>query len=92
MLKLKRQYGRDREGKLYPLPVIGVLRASDRMHLSPNLVQGGIMEGWLAMGEGRIVIHGLQGDVVYRIDALPGDVIVDGRREVHNYYDCVRVK
>lgn len=64
---LKRLYDKD-------LKVTGVkvLRAGERQNFSPELVQKAAAEGWLTMGGGKITVHGQAGDVVYRIEAMPG--------------------
>lgn len=56
-------------------PVIGirVLSAKDRQHFSPNLIQQGTMQGWLTLGQGKIVLHEAGGqDHVYQIERTPG--------------------
>lgn len=67
---LKRLYSHD--GPYPSVRGIKVLRAGERQHFSPRLVEGGVAEGWLSMAEGKIVIHGEDGRVVYRIERTPG--------------------
>jgi hypothetical protein len=51
---------------------VQVLRAGKRQHFSPDLVMKGMAQGWIAMGDNRIVIKGEGGNVVYRIVRTPG--------------------
>lgn len=39
---------------------------------TPNLVEGGAAEGWLSVANGKITIHGENGDCVYAIKRPPG--------------------
>jgi hypothetical protein len=54
--------------------VIGVrvLRAKRLQHFSPGLIDGGLAEGWLSIGQGVITIAGEAGPVAYRIVRAPG--------------------
>jgi hypothetical protein len=51
---------------------VQVVRSGPRQHFSQNLIDGGVHEGWLTMARGQLVLHGAGGDVVYRIDRVPG--------------------
>jgi hypothetical protein len=62
----------ERKGDELSVKGIKVLHASDEHHFSPRLIEGGVSEGWLSMGKGKITIHGEGGDVVYNIARAPG--------------------
>jgi len=51
---------------------VQVLRAGARQHFSPGIIEGGVAEGWLSMGKGKLVIQGEDGAIVYRIARTPG--------------------
>ena len=68
---LKRLYHRAEDGTL-TVHGIQVLRARDRQHVSPNLIEQGVAQGWLSLAKGQLVIHGEAGAIVYRIDRPPG--------------------
>lgn len=46
--------------------------AGSRHHFSPELIAKGAAEGWLSLAQGKITIHGADGDVAYRIVREPG--------------------
>jgi hypothetical protein len=51
---------------------IRILRAGPRQHFSQKIIDQGIFEGWLSMGQGRITLISEGGVVIYRIDRAPG--------------------
>jgi len=70
---------RDADGKVVdvaPGAVLGVIvKRADKgvQHISPNFVDGGVQEGWLSMGHGKLTVHNLDGDdLVYAILRVPG--------------------
>jgi hypothetical protein len=71
-MRLKRLYAHAADGTPTTVRGIRVLRASERQHFSPGLIDGGIREGWLSMGQGRLTLHGEAGDVVYQLVRTPG--------------------
>ena len=62
---LKRRY---KDGKVSG---VKVLRAHKIEHLSPNMVQTGLMEGWASMKDGKFTVHGEDGDVSFHVVRLP---------------------
>lgn len=44
-------------------------------HFAPKTVQAGLVEGWLSIGDGRIVVRTTKGDVAYRIAHGPGRAV-----------------
>lgn len=67
---LKRVY--DLSGDRPRVSGVKILRAGPRQNLSPRFIEGGVAEGWLSMGKGKVVLHGEDGDVVYRMERIPG--------------------
>jgi hypothetical protein len=63
---------------------IEVVYAGPRQNFWPRLIARGVSEGWLSMGSGKIVVHTLGSDVVYRIVRVPGKY----GSEVLNWYEC----
>ena len=55
-------------------PVVGVqiLRANDRMHFSPRLIEQGSIQGWLTLSDGKLIIKGQDNKVSYKIEHTPG--------------------
>ena len=51
---------------------VKVLRAGPRQNFSPGFIEGGVAEGWLALGGGKITITSDKGPVVYTIARAPG--------------------
>lgn len=67
---LQRQYDPATPGKVTG---VVVLRAKRRQHFSPNLVEGGLLEGWLSISNGVLTISNVGGAPVrYRIVRTPG--------------------
>lgn len=67
---LKRLY--DHSGEQPRVSGIKVLRAGPRQKFSTRFIEGGSAEGWLSMTQGKVILHGSGGDVVYRIERAPG--------------------
>lgn len=66
---LKRQYDHS-SGK----PVVSgvkLLRANKRQHFSQSFIDGGMAEGWLSVGGGKITVTGTNGKAEYLIVARP---------------------
>jgi len=58
-----------------PRPLAGVKvvgDAPDEHHFSPKFVTNGMAEGWISIIKGTIILHTVDGDVVYRIVRGPG--------------------
>ncbi len=55
-----------------PVSGIKVLRAGRVQRFTQNFVNGGLQEGWLSMGDGRIVLHAEPENLTYRIVRVPG--------------------
>lgn len=56
-----------------PVRGVEVQQTSPVQHFSERVVAGGLAEGWLVIGDGRITIRNAIGDdVVYRIVRAPG--------------------
>jgi len=88
MLKLKRLYKRDEkamaalvgtpeEGDVVlvePHKVIGIeiQQAGRKAKFSRDLLVAGAAEGWLTLGQGKVTLHGVDGDVVYTVTRAPG--------------------
>jgi len=82
---IKREYHQDklvRDGsekitEVLPGAVKGIRAKwadSGRQNFSPNWVHGGVQEGWLSMGNGKIVMHTLDDgpDLLYSVIRTPG--------------------
>lgn len=71
---------------------VKVLRAGPRQNFWPSLLTRGVGEGWLSMERGRIVLHGEDGLVVYRIVRMPGRYPDDSPAgyRIDNFYACER--
>lgn len=70
-MRLKRLY---RQPLTDPPMVRGVtvLEADQAQNFSPRFLDGGVAEGWLTMERGKIVIHGENRTLTYRIKLPPG--------------------
>lgn len=75
----KTEDGAPETGSSLPSSVLGrllgikILRAKQRQNLSPGFVEGGLAEGWLSMGGGKITFTPVHGHpVVYTIVRAPG--------------------
>lgn len=55
-----------------PVKDVEVVSAKDRHHFSTRLIEGGIAEGWLSMGQGKITVGNGPASVVYTIVSGPG--------------------
>lgn len=72
---------------------VKVLRAGKAQNFSPSFIEGGAAEGWLSMAQGRITIHGADGDIVYVIARAPGmycahcEQKLDGAGEAKTHID-----
>lgn len=58
-----------------PWPLAGVDIEGDppeRHHFPVDMVTKAVGEGWISLNQGRLTIHTLDGDVIYRIDRTPG--------------------
>lgn len=77
-MKLKRIFN---EGEIV---AIRVLHLSPVWHPSPRVIDKGLAEGWLSMGNKQLTLHTEDDtdDVVFDIIATPD------RKEGRNYYDC----
>jgi hypothetical protein len=64
---LKRKYGENLQ-----VNGVKVLRSHKIEHLSPNIIERGVSQGWLTMGGGRVIVHGSDGDVVFQLVRYPG--------------------
>lgn len=51
---------------------IEVLSASREWKVSDSVIEKGVREGWLTLGDGRVTLKTGAADVVYRIMRLPG--------------------
>ena len=67
---LKRLYDSDKKDA----KVIGVevVRAKDRQHFSPNILQMGAAQGWLKQADGKITIGKDANAVTYKVMRGPG--------------------
>lgn len=67
---LKRLYDSDKKDA----KVVGikVLRANDRQHFSPNILQMGITQGWLKQADSKITIGQGVDAVIYNVVRGPG--------------------
>ncbi len=57
--------------RIPPLKAIKLLHAGPRQNFSPSLIEGAIAEGWVAMGDGQIVLR-TEPPASYRIVRVPG--------------------
>ena len=65
------------------------LHVSGRQNFSVKIVAKGMREGWLTCRDGRIIVHGVDGDLRYRILRIPGRYpTANGRDEVIHHYEC----
>ncbi len=55
-----------------PVSGIKILRAGPVQRFTQNFVNGGLQEGWLSMGDGRLVLHAEPEALTYRIVRVPG--------------------
>jgi len=56
-----------------PVFAIKILSAGPRQNFSENIIQLGMVEGWLTAGQGKIILHDADGqNHAYRIERLPG--------------------
>lgn len=85
-MRLKRLY--DHSSGRPVVSGVQVLHAGPAQHFSPDFLTGAAAEGWLIRDGDRIVIHGQDGAVVYRIVRPPGRY-EDGT--IH-YFDCLRME
>lgn len=51
---------------------VKVLRETDRWRPSRRVLDKGLAEGWLSMGQGKVTLHTPDDDRVYRIERRPG--------------------
>ena len=58
--------------EIVPHPIVRATRLSDTQVFSPNMIAGGIAEGWLEATDKTITIHSTDGDIVYNIVKKPG--------------------
>ena len=60
--------------RLLPLKVRGVKiqHAGKRTKLTPRTLEMGLSEGWLSADKGKVIFHGEDGDVEYKIFRQPG--------------------
>lgn len=74
-LRVKRQYGEVRDGvPMRLLPTVVVKRATAVQHFSQGFIDNGLIEGWMSLGRGTLVVHGTDGDVTYRLLRAPGAI------------------
>lgn len=74
-LTLKRLYATSATTGALHVSGVRILRAGAvgrRQHFTPNLLEQGVAQGWLSLSQGRLVIHGADGALVYRLDRPPG--------------------
>lgn len=62
----------EQEKRFVGVEVLRVGGKGGLQHISPNIIEGGVSEGWLSMGDGRITIHAESGDVALKIVQRPG--------------------
>lgn len=55
-----------------PVSGVRVLRAGKVQRFTQNFLNGGLKEGWLSMGDGRITIADLSAPLTYQIVRVPG--------------------
>lgn len=51
---------------------VKILRAGARQNFSTKIIEQGVAEGWLSLGQGKITIKAEGGDVSYTIERAPG--------------------
>lgn len=71
-MKLKRIYAARAEGEAPKLDHMKILHAGPRQRFSTGLVDAAVLEGWMTLGGGKIVIHAQPADVTYKIVRMPG--------------------
>ncbi|OGT03307.1 MAG: hypothetical protein A2143_08030 [Gallionellales bacterium RBG_16_57_15] len=52
--------------------VVRVDGVPENQKFSPKLIAQGQGEGWLSVAKGNVIIHGEDGDVVFKVLAIPG--------------------
>lgn len=67
---LKRLY--DHSGEAPRLSGIKVLHAGPRQRFSPHLVDAAVLEGWMTLGDGKIILHVQPKPLTYRTVRMPG--------------------
>lgn len=55
-----------------PLKGVKILRAGPLQRFSPDLIAKAMQEGWLSMGDGKIVLKGTNKTVTYKLTKVPG--------------------
>lgn len=68
-MQLKKLY--DTSGPTPQVTGVQVLHAGPRQNFSPRILERGVAEGWITMGEGRILLRS-KPPVAYRIVRTPG--------------------
>jgi len=85
-MRIKRLYNDTATGPV--LQGIDVRDPKPVQHFTQKFVMNGLMEGWLTMQDGTIVLHTVQGDVRYTIAAPPGRYTTDDVLRQDNFYRC----
>lgn len=74
---LKRHYKRGAEGNLLSpasLASVEVFHAgvNPEQHFSSGLIDAGVLEGWISLGQGKITLHTKPENLVYAMKRTPG--------------------
>jgi hypothetical protein len=67
-MHLKRIFGEDKKRPSH----VEVLQLSKRWNISPELVAGAARDGWLAIGDGKVVLKTDKGPLVFNMLFTPG--------------------
>ncbi|GEM_PF-4305641 len=73
MLTIRRHADRSTDGPPWPLAGVSIIGELPEMHRwSTRMVDRAVTEGWMTLGRGRITVHTMSGDIVWRIVRAPG--------------------
>jgi hypothetical protein len=66
---------------------VKVLHAGPKQKFWGRIIKRGLSEGWLEQTPTAFILKGVEGDVLYRIDTSPGE-LVNGQKSL--VYHCYR--